>query len=153
MVSDHDHRLQIDISQWYCNCLSHQQFPYSSRSQASKVLYSKPHTHYRHAFKFNIFNRFHSIPSLPNIPSLSGNKLDSWENSSLSVSCGVSFNGSTLLEIIADLQASLHSVLKHIRISTYITQPTFIFRYFFQSNTNIYASLLATMIYYSSVDM
>jgi hypothetical protein len=33
----HDYRLQIDISKWHCNCLSHQQLPHSCRSQASKV--------------------------------------------------------------------------------------------------------------------
>ena len=37
VVSDHDHRLQTDVSEWYCNCSSYQQLPYSSRSQASKV--------------------------------------------------------------------------------------------------------------------
>lgn len=37
LVSDHDHRLQIDISKWHCNCSSYQQFPHSSRSQASQV--------------------------------------------------------------------------------------------------------------------
>lgn len=41
LVSDHDHRLQIDISKWHCNCLSYQQFPHSSRSQASQVTPSK----------------------------------------------------------------------------------------------------------------